>query len=107
MRLPQRKLISPANSSDLSLLHLGCFSIILSLQNETNATNIEGLISAVVVAFQETSSVTLVRVWLFLRRCLEKAMTCKGEIEYHMPHGDKEKTSSHLYQSPQAMECTA
>lgn len=61
------------------------------LQNQTNATNIHDLVSAIAVTFQEKSSVTLAKVSFSLKRCIEEAMNCKGEDEYCRPHGTKKK----------------
>lgn len=50
------------------MLDFGLFSFIQCLQNQTNSTDVEDLASIVAEAFQETSFITLDRVWLSLVR---------------------------------------
>ena len=76
----------PANSPDLSILDLGFFNSIQSLQNRTTPRMIDEPINAVNVAFAAQTSEQLGKVWTTLQSILQEIMLAKSDNAFKIPH---------------------
>lgn len=108
MRLsPMELVFQSTNSPDLNMLNGEFFSFIQSLLNLINANNTHHQVSAVLVASQETSFVTLDKVLLSSQYRLEDAIKWVRGNEYCMPHEEKKKAFTQSYIWLQKIERTA
>ncbi|CAN0225098.1 unnamed protein product, partial [Pylaiella littoralis] len=73
-----------ANSPD-TVLDLGFFNSIQSLQDRTTPTSVD-LVNAVKDAWDRDPPAVLNRVWLSLQAYLEQIMLAGGENDYKLPH---------------------
>lgn len=81
----------PPNSPDLNVLDLGFFNAIQSLQHQMPTRNIDNLIEAVEVAFQNIEVEKLDNVFLTLQTCMENIMMSGGGNSYKVTHLNKVK----------------
>ncbi|XP_042035354.1 uncharacterized protein LOC121781723 [Salvia splendens] len=83
----------PANSPDTSVLDLGFFKAIQSLQDDKLATNIDELLENVCSSFEELTPQTLNKVFLTLQSCLSKILEVHGGNNYKIPYLNKDRLS--------------
>ncbi|KAL2935412.1 DNA ligase [Bienertia sinuspersici] len=79
----------PANSPDLNILDLGFFRSIQSKYEKSMPSNIDKLIEEVGKAFDDLHPKTLSNVWMSLQYCMTEIMKCNGNIDYLLPHMEK------------------
>lgn len=79
----------PPNSPDTNVNDLGWFRAIQSIQIETSCYNIDQLVNAVVMSFEELSPHTLNNVFLSLQGCMIEIMKLRGQNCYKIPHMKK------------------
>ncbi|XP_057789161.1 uncharacterized protein LOC131006021 [Salvia miltiorrhiza] len=79
----------PPNSPDTNINDLGWFRAIQSLQVQSVCSNVEDLVKAVQVSFNELSPNTLNAVFLSLQGCLTEIMKVRGQNSYKLPHMKK------------------
>ncbi len=81
----------PANSPDFNVCDLGLFWALDAIQQKTPKSTVDGLITAVINAFQELEMHKIDCVYLTLQRCVSEVILEEGGNHYKIPHMNKAK----------------
>ncbi|CAN0502366.1 unnamed protein product, partial [Discosporangium mesarthrocarpum] len=81
----------PSNSPDLNVNDLGFFHSIQQLKEDVGVCSPEGLVEAIMEAFNVCPWETLERAWQSLFAVLGEVLGSKGDNSYKLPHLGKEK----------------
>ena len=94
----------PTNSPDMSVLDLGFFRAIQSLQHTLPQEGYGGIINATTKAFDLMSTDALNNVFLTWQSCMIEAIVTEGSNHYKIPHMGT-ATLQHMGELPHTLRC--
>ncbi|XP_019099327.1 PREDICTED: uncharacterized protein LOC109132269 [Camelina sativa] len=101
-----RLMCQPPNSPDLNVLDLGFFIAIQALQHKVCPKNVEELIHAVKMAYEDYPARKINHIFLTLHLCMQETMKIGGSNNYKIPHMRKEALEREG-QLPKQIKCNS